>query len=206
MEILNSSTDKDKYIGYGKLTKPFLPDDFVLKKVLSDFYSMRKNGQEASLIVSLYKWIHHNVRYAQDADFREKNRFQRTAQEVWESKLATGCTDYAILFATFARQIGLPTTFLHTAENGWVENLKAGDKLNKHIGHSFCECYYEGKWVLVDPTIRKVENEYNPQKIVLSYNVGKHNIYVPYFRGLDLDDRQSTREHNKFMEEACLDL
>ena len=205
MEKLNNSTDLEKYIESGKLTGPFLQDDFVLKKVLSDFQNNHENG-EPSLLMSLCRWIHHNVRYSNDARFRGDKRFQRCAKEIWESKLTTGCTDYAILFATFARQMKIPTTFLHTAEAGWLENLKSKGNFTMHVGHSFCECYYNGNWVLVDPTNGKVEKEYNPQKIVLSYNVGNHNVYVPYFRGLDLGKRQSTKEHNVYMDEVCLKL
>lgn len=204
MRDLNEN-DKSKFLQHGNLTKPFLQDDFVLSQVMRDFDAKVKKGIENTLLESLFNWINYKVKFA-DEKFREKNRFKRTAQEIWESGLTTGCTDYAILFATFARQIGIPATFLHTAEEGWLNKLLNHEKCDIHYGHSFCECFYDGKWVLVDPTYRRIEKCYNPEKLELSYNVGPGNVYIPYFRGLDLCKRQSTQEHNHLMDKICSDL
>ena len=114
----------------------------------------------------------------------------RTAQEIWESKKASGCTDYAILYATFARTLGVPTTLLHTAEYDWLQKLKNGEDSTMHFGHSFCECYFGDKWVLVDPTCKHIERNYNPKKLELSYKVGGKSVFIPYFRGLDLGENK----------------
>ena len=205
MERLNIE-DCKRFIKGDEMTKPFLDNDFVLEKVMKDFNHKAAMGEKASKISSLMGWIKANVKYAEDESFRAENKFARNSQEIWESKLATGCTDYALLFATFARQIGIPTTLLHTAERGWVERLKTGADYNIHKGHTFCECFYENEWILVDPTFRKVEKNYNPKMLELSYIVGDSNVYVPYLRTTDFDTEQNVLKFNKKMEELCKNL
>lgn len=194
--------DAALYLGEGLLTKPFLEDSFVLEKVMLDFNRKQAEGKTITKLESLFNWIASKIRVG-DKQFNEKYKFQRDAKEIWESSFATGCTDYALLFATFSRQIGVPTTFLHTAENGWLMNLLGNKDYNHHYGHSFCECFYEGRWILVDPTFRRIEFEYDCSKINLSYKIGPSNIYIPYFRGLDLGKRTSIKEHNEEMDAQC---
>lgn len=201
MKKLNK-TDAEKYLCPGNLSKPFLSDDFVLSKVLIDYNFKLEKNIKTTKIESLYNWIAKNVKLG-DKEFNEKNRFMLTAAEVWENKLSTGCTDYATLFATFARQIGIPTTILHTAELGYIQKLQNNEKLIPHKGHTFCECFYEGKWILVDPTYKKIELNYNPNKLELSYKVGDSSIFIPYFRGLDLEKKQTTKMQNHEMDRIC---
>lgn len=204
MEKLNNTKDVEKYLNSGEMTKPFLDADFVLSKVMYDYNARKEMGKECSKLQSLYLWIHHNVKFVKDDPKAKK--FQRTAKEIWESKVSSGCTDYAMLFCVFARQIGIPTTLLHTAELNWIERLKNGERDGMHYGHSFCECYDDGKWILVDPSSMEIEYEYNPDYIELSYKVGEGNVFIPYLRGLDLGESQTVKEHNEIMEEKCLEL
>ena len=53
---------------------------------------------------------------------------------------------------------------------------------------------------------KKIEYEYNCNKLNLSYKVSNSNIYISYFRGLDLGRKQSMQEHNREMDEECLNL
>lgn len=87
-----------------------------------------------------------------------------------------------------------------------MQKLKSGKDCDRHFGHSFCECYFNGEWVLVDPTSKHIERSYNSKKIKLSHPVGDKNVFVPYFRGLDLGKRQDTKVHNKMMDETCLNI
>lgn len=203
MEKLNITTDLDFYLKSGPFTKPFLDPDYVKKRVMVDYNHRKDNGKNANKLASLFCWIKHEMKSSKDQDFIDKNKFRRTAQEIWEIGLCTGCTDWAILFATFARQLGYPTTFLTTAQDLWLKQLKNNESFNCHTGHSFCESFYNGKWVLVDPTFMKIEEDYNPEKLELSYDVGDSNVFIPYFRGLDLGVKQSVREHNKNMDKLC---
>jgi len=204
MEKLNNKSDCNKYLKNGFLTQPFLEKDLIIEKVMLDYNAKKEKNNEITIIESLYTWIGRNVKFQKENEGLKNLKFHRTAHEVWESKLATGCTDYAIVFATLARQLGIPTTILHTAEYNWVKRLKKGGDIKKHLGHSFCECFYNGQWILVDPTARKIQLEYNLNIISLNYLVGESSQFVPYLRGLDLGLKQSIEEHNLFMEKEYL--
>ncbi len=197
--------DKEKYLSSGFLTVPFLPDNFVAEKVKLDYYNRLNKGKDANIIDSLMRFIHSNISYSSDL-YIQKQKFQRTAEEVWNSKHTSGCTDTAIVFATLARQLKIPTTILHTAQYEWLERLKKGEDYKQHKGHSFCECFYENKWILVDPTAGKIMMDYNPQKIVLDYALDNSNTFIPYFRGIDIGQKMTVKQHNEIMDEECLKL
>lgn len=206
--MINNLTKKDceTFKKAGVLTQPFLNDKIIEEKVLFDYNQKIKNNPKYTKLESLFYWINHKVKYSEDKEFRSANKFQRTAKEIWESGYATGCTDYAILFCTFARQLNIPTTFLQTAEYNWLNKLKSGESLNVNYGHAFCECFYNDEWILVDPTSRKIQFNYSCKKIELNYNVGGNNIFIPYYRGLDFGKIQSIKEHNDNMNNVCSSL
>lgn len=187
--------DIETYLQNGFLTKPFLDDYIVKQKVEIDYNAKILIYPNYTKIESLFCWINHCLQYSQDEEFIANNKFQRNAQEIWDSGYAVGCSDYAILFATFARQLGLPTTILATAEINFYKNLIKGNKTH-HVGHYFCECFYENKWYLVDPANKKLENEFSVDVLQLSYNIHNGNKYIPYLRCLDLGKRQTIKEHN----------
>ena len=199
---LNKFEDVEKYKNHGALTQPFLDKDFIYDKVIIDLKHKQKDLNSEYFLVSLFLWINHEVKYSQEKEIQKLN-FMRTAQEIWESKKASGCTDYAILYATFARTLGVPTTLLHTAEYDWLQRLKNGEDSWMHFGHTFCECYFDGNWVLVDPTCKYITRTYNPEKLELPYKIAGKSVYIPYFRGLDLGEKQNIETHNKKMDELC---
>lgn len=205
MEALNSFEDIEQYKNFGVLSQPFLDRDYVYKKVTTDLKNKQKDESSLELLNGLCLWINHCVKCSKEESI-QKQKFMRSAKEIWESGKTSGCTDYAILFVTFARQLGFATTFLHTAEYNWLLKLKKNQAFKTHKGHAFCECYINGKWVLVDPTNRKIEESYSSERIELSYKVGDSSIFIPYFRGLDLGQRQNTEIHNKIMDKLCSEL
>ncbi len=153
-------------------------------------------------LLSLCYWIHYNVKDSKEKAVQDL-KFVRSSKEIWESKKASGCTDFAILYATFARTLGIPTTILYTAEYEWVKRLKNGEDTAEHFEHSFCESYFCGKWVLVDPTCSFITENYNPNRLELTYKVGDKNVFIPYYRGIDLEKNQNVKIHNKKMDELC---
>ena len=204
MEKLNNTTDLKKYLRFGNLTQPFLETAYILNKITIDYEAKQKQGKSVTILESIINWIKYNIRTENISEkFQHNNKFQRLAKEIWESGLSTGCTDYAILFCVFARQLGYPCTLLHTAQSEWLEKLKNNEKINYHSGHSFCECYYNNEWILVDPTCREIVRDYNPQKIELHYNVGESSTFIPYIRDLDLGKKQTLKEHNDQMDKLC---
>lgn len=206
MEKPNTSSDTQTYLEFGNLTQPFLPSEYILNKVMSDYNARLIKNQPADKPESLFRWIHSNIKYSHDPQFRAQNKFNRTAKEIWESKLATGCTDYCILFATFARQLGVPTTILSSAEKHWVDKLKNGEEYTLHSGHSFCECFYNNKWILIDPTCQKIQDNYDTKLLQLSYQVNKSNEFIPYLREISPQNGQSIKEFNQTMDELCREL
>ena len=95
---------------------------------------------------------------------------------------------------------------MHTAEYNWVNKLINNDDFNIHLGHSFCECFINNEWILVDPTCRKIEKMYDPNIIELSYTVNGSKKFLPYFRGLDLGKKQTIKEHNEDMDIKCYEM
>ncbi len=202
MEPLNKLDDVEKYKNYGILTQPFLNKDYIYNKVITDLKHKQKDINSVYFLASLFLWIKNKVKYSREEEI-QKLKFMRTAKEIWESKKASGCTDYAILYATFARTLGIPTTVLHTAEYEWLQRLKNGGDSWMHYGHTFCECFFGGNWVLVDPTSEYIAREYNSEKLELPYKVGGKSVFIPYFRGLDLGEKQNVEAHNKKMDDLC---
>lgn len=194
--------DSNKYLESGSLTEPFLDVKFIMSKVNID----KETYPDANMIESLMRWINYKVPFTSDMELKNKYKFKRTAKEIWEDGFCTGCTDRAMVFATFARQLNIPTTLLHTAEMSWVKKCKNGENPAIYSGHSFCECYFEGKWILVDTTFRKIEFDYDCNKIHLSYQVSNSNDFISYFRGLDLGKRQTMKEHNDEMDIMCKEI
>ena len=200
-----TSNDSLKYLAHGKLSMSFLKDEFVKERIRSDYEVKRQNNHLHTMIESLLSYIHSKLSFEEKMEIRQNLQFQRSAKEIWESGKCVGCTDWALVFAVFSRQLGIPTTYLHTVEEGCLKNIQLNQKCS-HIGHTFCECFYQGKWILVDPTKKKIEWEYNIDKLKLNYLVGGYNVFIPYFRGLDLGERQSIKEHNQWMKCQCKKL
>lgn len=198
--------DCNKFLKEGVLTKSFLQTELIVEKVLNIYKYKIKENPNYTKIDALMKWIHYSLNIQSSQEEKKKVKFKRTAKEIWESGFASGCTDYAIIFSTLARQIGIPTTCLHTAEYNWIRKLQNNENHAIHIGHSFCECFYDQKWILVDPSFRKIEFKYDSKKITLSYDVLNTNIFIPYYRGLDLGKKQSISEHNADMDKGCSKL
>ena len=136
MQLLNKLDDVEKYKNFGVLTQPFLDKDYVYGKVITDLRHKQKDIKSGYFLASLFLWIKKEVKYSQEKEI-QKLKFMRTAKEIWESKKASGCTDYAILFATLARTLGIPTTILHTAEYDWLQRLKNGGVAGCIMGTPF---------------------------------------------------------------------
>jgi len=104
-------------------------------------------ANDLDLILKILAWIQKNIK--EDSSPEIKNRLfrKRTAGEIIESKLATGCTDYALAFIALARAKGVPTKYIEAIRNKWLD---IGDE-NFIEGHVFAECFINGKWHIIDP-------------------------------------------------------
>ena len=114
-------------------------------------------------------------------------KFNRNVQEIYQSGYMTGCTDYAKVYSTLARQMGMPTTFLATTEARSMQQDMSQPN-GTFVGHAFCEVFDEStnSWVLVDPTNNKVQQNYDPNNFKLtSHKVYGSYDYIPYYRNSD---------------------
>ena len=192
---------RENFLKDGPMTAQFLNDPNLDR-------SMARAKTDGDKIKILYRYIHTKKLFKHPVlmqdQFKNENRFSRNAEEIWNGKGFTGCTDYALVFASIARKYGIPTTFLATAEAECAQSLKNGENVGLHRGHSFCECFVDGKWVLVDPIKATTENEYDPENIVLTgrHHVGGRKNFIAYDRSLDTERRQTTKEYNEAMREG----
>ncbi len=205
MKKLNKTLDIKAYLQNGILTKPFLDVEFIKEKIDIDMAAKKKQQIHYTIIESLINWIKYNVKFNDDEKFVSKYIFSRTAQEVWESGMATGCTDYANVFATFARQLSIPTTIFYAVEESWLDRLIHGKESKMHYAHSFCECFFEGKWILVDPVCNKFDKNYSCEKLNLKYKLGEFSCYIPLIRCLDFGKKQSLSEHCDYVDKLCIE-
>ena len=191
MQSLNNTTDVQKFLQSGPLTNYRVHDLKLTKRVGGS-----KTDREK--IDVLLKYLHNHNRDAKTKRFIGENIFDRNVNEIMESGKMTGCTDWAMSFAAIARQHGIPTSFFTTAEKEWAEEVCKGEnKANSLRGHSFCECFIDGKWVLVDPTKSVVQDEYDADNLHLTgekHFVGGKKDFIPYYRGLDIDECFKGRE------------
>ena len=200
-----TNIDVENYLKNGNLTQPFLDNDYIKEILKLDIESRLQKGKNASVLDSLMRFISKNTSYSREKSIQNQ-KFSRTAEEIWNSKFVSGCTDTGLLFATFSRQLGIPTTILHTAQFEWLKKLQNNEDYSIHSGHTFCECFFEDEWILIDPTAGKIMPTYDPEKIVLDYQLGESNTFIPYFRGLDMEKKMTTQEHNRIMDEECSKL
>lgn len=208
---LNTTTDASTYLTTGCLTEPFIADYVLQAKIIRDMKAHVKFGERYTVIDSLINYIHKHIKTNASKKFNRINRFNRTAQEIWESGWATGCTDYALLFCTFARQLGLPSTFVSTIGEDFYLQAKSGDAPKTHKGHAFCECCVKvtddfgnakKRWVLVDPTCHQITANYlKGNKFKIDYDVAGNSTFIPFFRGLDLGERTNSNDWNQKMDD-----
>lgn len=208
-EKINKTTDVNKFLEQGELTQQFLDANDLKNKLETISKQRKEKNEDGDVLLSLLDFVHQNLEYCEDKNFVVNNQFSRTAKEIFDSRLATGCTDYAYVFACLARQIGIPTTILQTSQKEWTNKFinNLGDT-KMHYGHTFCECFVNRKWILVDPTTKNIDWEYdknNSFKIRTEWKVGNSKTFLPYFRGLDLEKRMSLNEflltENKIVKE-----
>lgn len=69
-----------------------------------------------------------------------------------------------------------------------------------------CECFYNGEWILVDPTCKRFQTNYDIDVLLLTYKIGGSSEFVPYLRDIDLGAKQTIKEHNREMDDICLRL
>lgn len=80
-------------------------------------------------------------------------KFERTSEEIFKSKILSGCSDYGIIFATVLRIKQIPTIYVQSAHIDWIEDLFFDREEKDSVkGHIFLEVFIKNKWYLLDST------------------------------------------------------
>ena len=88
--------------------------------------------------------------------------FARSADELFETRVLGGCSDFALAQVTLFRAVGVPARMILTANTEWMAEFKENDLLIT-TGHVFIEAYLEDRWHLIDSTYRLMFEGYNPR-------------------------------------------
>ncbi|MBE0584191.1 MAG: transglutaminase domain-containing protein [Desulfofustis sp.] len=101
-----------------------------------------------------YLWSHFSY------DNREAHlSFTRTADELFQSKVLGGCSDFALVQSVLFRALAIPARLVVTADVEWMEKYKENN-LFMTRGHVFIEVYLENRWYLVDTAYRTIYLDY----------------------------------------------
>ncbi len=72
---------------------------------------------------------------------------KRTASEILESGYVTGCTDVALAFIVLARELGIPTKYVETFDEKWLEDTS----IKGIQGHIFADIFVNEHWRSYEP-------------------------------------------------------
>ena len=94
-----------------------------------------------------------------------------TTDQLLKERRLGGCHDWALVYASIARDLGYPTVMVDTSSIALAKQLQAGQQMLWY-GHVFVEVFVEGKWVLVDSTNNwYVEDGYDPANSIIPINI-----------------------------------
>lgn len=135
-----------------------------------------------------------------------------------QGRVATTCQGYSAIFVSMARAQGIPSRFVfgHRATsplNNWAteQDIKVKD-------HWWAECYVNGRWIFVDPTIgtnnkwNKTTNNwqyfgltnytyFDPSKEQIAVSHIYHNIYPEKRYGYLITDEEEISKLRSFLEQ-----
>ena len=156
-----------KYLKSGKQTQ-ITP---LLEKTASSF---RK--REFELILEILDWVKNNLKKSSSSEKKDLLFRKRTSDEIVKSKIATGCTDYALVFIALIRAKKIPAKYIEAI---WLKWLDKRDE--QYIeGHVFVECFINNKWYIIDPQEGAIKIDYRRFVIFAkgldSWDIGINNF------------------------------
>lgn len=133
-------TMEKNYLGSGKQTE-----------ITEEIRNIAKNihGEGLSFVANTLSWIKDNVEAKKEIENKNDLFRKRTASQIIKDKFSIGCTDIALVFIVIARAKGIPTKYVEAIDKQW---LKSTEEENIK-GHVFAECFVDGQWFLIDPTM-----------------------------------------------------
>ena len=101
----------------------------------------------------------------------EIKKFERTSEEIFKSRIYSGCNDAGLILSTILRIKKIPTIFVSTACIDWVLELQSGSEEARLVkGHIFLEIYLNNKWYLFDSMAGKIYDNYDYNNLSLPSN------------------------------------
>ena len=113
-----------------------------IEKITNQF-----TAEKFAAVFEIFEWLHKNLTLVPDAEFKRDYFRKRMADEIIKSGMATGCTDYALVFCALARAKDIATAYVEALDADWVEH----PDYDNVRGHVFCEVIIDGKMYVVDP-------------------------------------------------------
>lgn len=166
-----------KYLIQGEQTQFVFSADELLK-VKQDIGEIKTAKDLHKIILFMENNKIKNTKQEQEVTFK------RTAKEIFESKVYIGgCTDYALVYATIARQLGIPTVYMATADLTWIKEYENGNG-SRVNGHDTCESFIDGKWIHIDTSINWIDESYNKDSLVVKYK--DEILRQVFWKGIDL--------------------
>jgi len=152
------------------------------------------NGKNSQALAEICAAIHNRTHYERPP---YAPLFVSSADDILSRGYVTGCTNFAIAFATLARAKGIPAIVIDSAQVDWA---KKGASLESVSGHFFAEVFVNDKWLLVDPTVGVLYPGYNPKNPCLPKR------YYAFAKGLSVIDMgiRSDHAHNPAQRAAFL--
>lgn len=167
---------------------------------------LRNKPQGITQLGQLYFWISRGfTAYSGGGALIGKS----TTDQLLVERRLSGCHDWALVYASLARELGYPAVLVDTAGINWAKRYRAG-QTSSFSGHVFVEIFVNGKWILVDSTNNwYTESGYDPSNPYIPINVGSESegMYV-LRKGLDTWDYgiRSNNELTRLMAESAAAL
>jgi len=116
-------------------------------------------SKDLYLILEVLSWLKEaSFKYESSSEKKKKIFRKRTALEIIESGIVSGCTDFALVFISLMRAKGVPTKYIEGIRRRWLEIGREEESIE---GHIFAECFIKNKWYIVDPEEGAIKINYN---------------------------------------------
>ncbi len=187
--IIYTEDVKKEFLKNGEQTLPNDKISNIANKIQGD------NASTIAINRILY-WMKNNLNYENNNSIK----FARTATQIMNSGIYTGCSDFALLFETIAREKGIPTIHLQTVRKRFVQDLQNNIQTPTK-GHHFCECCINNKWILVDPLGNMILEKYDN----MDFNLGQ---YFVFSKSTDIFETgiKNLEDNNNLMKELFLEF
>lgn len=178
------------YREYKKLKEEFLKPGVQAVQIFSDILYLNKHIGNVSTcedLKKIFKFMSKNLKLSLD---KKHNDVYRTSKEIWISKYYLNSTELTLVFESIARQLNIPTIHLQMVNTNWKSTLKIDGNIEKHDA---CECFIDGKWIFVDPSLETIQKKYNHKNLVM-FNEAEVCSYQIFSKSTDLFETGATTQ------------